>query len=94
MYLNTLKSTLPHVCNKLLIGNRPHGEVQGNDFVTFPSLGEVAPSLVNLSNVTSNTPSISPLSPSQSGVDVAASVVPTSISPSSPNQSGDSSDNS
>ena len=91
---NVAKHQIKFRGNKLLIGNRPHGEVQGNDFVTFPSLGEVAPSLVNLSNTTSNTPSISPLSPRQSGVDVAASVVPTSISPSSPNQSGDSSDNS
>ena len=49
--------------NKIFINNRPHGEVQSNNFVPFPSLGDLAPSLPNVTtnNTSDDSPTVSQL---------------------------------
>ena len=58
------KSTMRFRGCRLLINNRPHGEAGSDGFVTFPSLGHLAPSLENLS--TNNTQALNPSPPSPS----------------------------
>ena len=49
--------------NKIFINNRPHGEVRSNNFVPFPSLGDLTPSLPNVTtnNTSDDSPTVSQL---------------------------------